>query len=81
MTLRTTLKRVAVVAVLAGCLSVAATNAHADTLFWDGTQTTWDLVSAWSTDANNADVDPGAIPGASDVASFNISPLNALYSV
>lgn len=43
------------------------------TIYWDGSGTTWGAVASWSTAPNTATPDPGAVPGAFDLATFSIS--------
>lgn len=51
-------------------------SASALDLYWDGTGTSWNSLSSWSTVAGAEIPDPLAIPGATDLAIFNISTLN-----
>ncbi len=51
--------------------------AHAATIYWDGTGTGWDSTSNWSTAVGATTLDPGAVPGAADVATFSISSITA----
>ena len=68
---------------LAGLVSAAlpAGAARAATIFWDGTGTTWNGTTPWSTVSNATTPDPAAKPGASDIADFNISTLNTSQTV
>src|SRR6266496_2627542 len=50
-------------------------------IYWDGTGTSWNLASNWSTDPAAAIPDPAAPPGASDIATFNITGLNTAQTV
>jgi autotransporter-associated beta strand protein len=62
-------------------LCFAPRLASAAILSWDGTGTGWNVASSWSTDQNAPTPDPASPPGASDIASFNISGLNTAQSV
>jgi autotransporter-associated beta strand protein len=53
---------------------------QAATLYWDGgasPSTLWTAVNNWDTASDGTGGNPGSAPGASDVATFNISTLNA----
>ena len=67
------------VAAVAGAASVA----HAAPLWWDnagGTANNWGDVNNWSTTSGGGS-SPAAIPGASDVATFNATSLTATQTV
>jgi autotransporter-associated beta strand protein len=67
------------VAAVAGATSVA----HAATLWWDnsgGTTDDWGSVNNWSTTSGGGS-SPAAIPGVSDVATFNATSLTAAQTV
>jgi autotransporter-associated beta strand protein len=66
-------------ALLAICLAFAAQIQAAD-LYWDGgasPSTLWTTASNWDTAAGGGGGNPGAAPGVNDVATFNVSTLNA----
>ena len=54
---------------------VASQSARADSLYWDGTGTGWEVVANWSTAAKAATPNPPAVPGAGDIAVFGISTI------
>jgi autotransporter-associated beta strand protein len=45
--------------------------AHADTIYWDGTGTSWNVAASWTTNPDAATPDPAAIPGAGDDVVFS----------
>jgi autotransporter-associated beta strand protein len=51
-------------------------SAQADTIYWDGSGTTWNVVSSWSTDLAGT-TDPTAIPGIGDDVIFSASTVAA----
>ncbi len=53
-------------------LSDLCTKTWAATIYWDGTGTSWNSVSSWSTVNNATTPDPAAVPGAADLADFDI---------
>jgi autotransporter-associated beta strand protein len=66
--------------ITAAVAMVAAHKSQAATLYWDGgasPSTLWTTASNWDTAAGGGGGNPGAAPGASDVATFNVSTLNA----
>jgi fibronectin-binding autotransporter adhesin len=79
---QTNLKRAALSALFVGCLGSSAANANADTFYWNGSGGLsagfgWDWNQSWSTDPDNSTPNPAGVPGASDIASFNISLVNS----
>src|SRR5262249_44705667 len=48
---------------------------------WDGVTGGWDAVGNWSTDPANPTPDPLAVPGAADLAIFNISSVNGAETI
>ncbi|MBL9161836.1 MAG: autotransporter-associated beta strand repeat-containing protein [Planctomycetaceae bacterium] len=56
---------------------LALRDSLAATLSWDGTGTNWNVLSSWSVLSNSTTPDPGAKPGASDTAVFNIETVNS----
>jgi autotransporter-associated beta strand protein len=62
---------------------------QADTIYWNGTGTSWSNVSSWSTSSSATTPNPSAVPSSTDEAIFNItgavSPqtilLNAIQSI
>ena len=56
-------------------------TARAANIFWDGTGTSWNAASFWSTAGNATTPDPAAKPGAGDIANFNISTVNSAQTV
>ena len=56
-------------------------TARAANIFWDGTGTSWNAASFWSTASNATTPDPAAKPGAGDIANFNISTVNSAQTV
>ena len=61
--------------------AAALAPARAATIYWDGTGTLWSATGSWSTDGGLALPDPAAVPGAADLAQFNISALNSAQTV
>jgi autotransporter-associated beta strand protein len=58
---------------------LACLPASADNLYWDfgaSPDTNWFDVANWDTAADGTGGDPGAVPGAADIAVFNTSVLN-----
>ena len=53
----------------------------AATIYWDGTGTSWASAASWSTASNATTPNPAAPPGASDIAIFNTTTVNALQLV
>lgn len=51
--------------------------APAATIVWDGTGTSWNVLSSWSQVSNSTTPDPAAKPGANDTAVFNIETVNS----
>jgi|GEM_PF-3483512 len=72
-TIRSSLRCTRHVALLLAAAGALAPAARAATLYWDGLTSGWDAVGNWSTDAANPTPDPLAVPGAGDIAFFNIS--------
>jgi autotransporter-associated beta strand protein len=56
-------------------------TATAATIFWDGTGTSWNNAASWSTVNNATTPDPLAPPGASDIATFNITSVTTAQTV
>jgi autotransporter-associated beta strand protein len=59
----------------------AGSPAGAAPIYWDGTGTSWNVPANWSTDPAATTPDPAAVPGANDVATFNITGLNTAQTV
>jgi autotransporter-associated beta strand protein len=55
--------------------------AQAATLYWDGTGTNWGPAESWSTVSEAATPDPGAAPGAADLAVFSVDGVSGLQAV
>lgn len=66
---------------LLALMAIPAIGTSAATLYWDGTGTSWSSLQSWSTDSANPDVDPLAVPGSGDIATFNISTVNSAQTV
>ena len=66
--------RIALVASVASVLTPLV--ARAANLYWDGTNTGWNLTASWSTASNATTPDPLFVPGSSDTAIFNITTVN-----
>ena len=58
-----------------------APAASAATDYWDGTGTTWNNVTNWSTSSTAALPNPTTVPGAADTAIFNLTGLNTNQSL
>ena len=61
------------IAPIAGLLLAAAQVASAADIYWDGPAGNWDVAANWSTAAGATAPEPGAAPGAADIARFSIS--------
>jgi len=60
---------------------VAVQPAQAATIYWDGTNASWNTATNWST-ASGADTpDPAAVPGSLDDAIFNITTVNGAETI
>src|SRR5262249_59677137 len=46
-------------------------------IYWNGTTAGWDMTSSWSTSSSATTPNPAEPPGASDIAHFHITPVNA----
>jgi len=55
--------------------------AHAATLYWDGTGTSWFLPENWSTVETADEPNPAAAPGAADVATFNVDGVSGAQTI
>src|SRR4051794_28721548 len=53
----------------------------ASDLYWDGTGTSWNNASSWSTASGATTPDPGVKANGGDIARFNISTVNAPQTV
>jgi autotransporter-associated beta strand protein len=64
-------------------VSLGSSAAQAADLYWDRGAATnaWGTVANWSTVPGAATPNPAAVPGASDVAIFNISTLNTAQTI
>lgn len=51
---------------------IGSQRAEAVAIYWDGTGTSWNSLSAWGNAANST-TNPAAVPGSGDVATFNIT--------
>ena len=69
------------IAALLAAAGVLAPAARGATIFWDGATAGWNAVANWSTSASATTPDPAAVPGAADIATFNISTVNAAETV
>ncbi len=69
--------------ILAGSIAtlLAALSAQADTIYWDGTGTDWDLLASWDTAVDGTGGNPALIPGSADLASFSINTINLAQTV
>ncbi len=54
---------------------------YAGTTFWNGTGTTWNSATDWSTSSLAATPNPATPPGAADTARFNVSTVNSGQTV
>ena len=61
--------------------AAAFSPGHAATIYWDGTGTLWSDVVAWSTASGTTTPNPAAVPGAADIAQFNITAVNTAQTV
>ncbi len=68
---------------LAGSFAAAMATqpVHASNIYWDGTGTGWNVAGNWSTAAGATTPDPGAVPGAADIATFSANTVNTAQSV
>ncbi|MEI6673700.1 MAG: autotransporter-associated beta strand repeat-containing protein, partial [Verrucomicrobiota bacterium] len=68
---------------LAGALAAhSATHVvQAASIYWDGRGTDWNAAGNWSTAAGAIIPNPLAAPGAADVVTFSISPVNSAQAV
>lgn len=64
--------------VLFSCL---AATVQAATIYWDGTGTDWQTAGNWSTVSNASTPNPGAAPGAADLAVFSTSTVVTAQTV
>ena len=58
---------------IASLLLTAARLASGADIYWDGPAGNWDVAANWSAAAGATTPDPGAAPGAADIARFSIS--------
>ena len=69
------------VAALLAATGALAPAARAANIYWDGITDAWETVANWSTDPAATTPDPVAVPGAADIAIFNISTVNGPETV
>lgn len=60
---------------------LVASTARAATLYWNQNGTTWNDVNDWSTSPTAPGPSPLAVPGAADIAEFNISTVTSLQTL
>ena len=77
MSLRRSLQALLRVLAWAGVGGLLLRVAPAATIVWDGTGTSWNVLSSWSQVSNSTTPDPAAKPGANDTAAFNIETVNS----
>ncbi len=71
------IKRLSSWLVLSSVLTLGVARvARGTSIYWDGTGTTWNAVSDWSTASGATTPDPLAVPGALDFAIFNATTVN-----
>jgi len=58
-----------------------AQTVQAATIYWNGTGATWTGTAGWSTASGATTPNPAAVPGASDVATFDISTVSAAQTL
>lgn len=69
-------------AVTLGAISYAGTSSlHADVIYWDGGDGSWNNLASWSASPIATTPDPGTVPGAADDAIFNISTAIVLSNI
>lgn len=56
-------------------------STRAANIYWDGTGTSWNTAADWSTASGATTPNPSAVPGAADLAIFNISTLTAAQAI
>ena len=78
---RIVLGRIVVPLIVVSGLAGAPSLTEAANIYWDGLGTTWNSTTDWSTASNATTPHPAAVPGAADVANFNISTVNTAQTV
>ncbi|MDB5296308.1 MAG: hypothetical protein JWO31_2291, partial [Phycisphaerales bacterium] len=73
--------RLAAAVIGAAFALVPGSGAVADTLYWDGTGTAWEVAANWSTVQTAAAPDPAAPPGSMDLTTFVASTALAAQTV
>jgi fibronectin-binding autotransporter adhesin len=64
-----------------GTALIATSTAHADTIYWDGTNAAWGTNTNWTTNPAAATPDPVSAPGALDDAIFNRTDQNTNITI
>src|SRR5262245_49689061 len=73
---RLSCNRIAAICVLWCGIEFTATSAIAANIYWDGTGTSWNLTSPWSTSSFATTPNPAAPPGDNDTAIFSVLTVN-----
>ena len=67
-------------AAISGC-TPAGQEVSAAPIYWNGTGTSWNSTTSWSTASNATTPNPSAVPASGDSAYFNITTVNTAQTV